>query len=239
MTGGPAGIGFVAYADGELLLKGNRAVASATNHQAELRAAVFALDSIPEGQDVQLLSDSKYLIDGYNTYSRSGASAGGPTTASAPSSTAPSGNSSSSPPSVTATSGSGGRRGTMAPRATSTPTSWPLRRGGWPRASSGSTSSRRRSPQRSPDFADPGAKVPQVAGAMRRGDSDHGSHRCATSYPLPLRARSGSHALQRDLRSSRQHRCQALIPPTDTMLVRDGAARQSHHPRRGRRRGSS
>ena len=68
MTGGPAGIGFVAYVDGELLLKGNRAVAKATNHQAELRAAVFALDSIPEGQDVELLSDSKYVVDGYNTY---------------------------------------------------------------------------------------------------------------------------------------------------------------------------
>ena len=68
MTGGPAGIGFVAYVDGELLLKGNRAVAKATNHQAELRAVVFALDSIPEGQDVELLSDSKYVVDGYNTY---------------------------------------------------------------------------------------------------------------------------------------------------------------------------
>lgn len=68
MTGGPAGIGFVAYVDGELLLKGNRAVAKATNHQAELRAVVFALDSIPEGQDVELLSDSKYVVDGYSTY---------------------------------------------------------------------------------------------------------------------------------------------------------------------------
>jgi ribonuclease HI len=68
MTGGPAGIGFVAYVDGELLLKGNRAVARATNHQAELRAAVFALDSIPERQDVELLSDSKYVVDGYNRY---------------------------------------------------------------------------------------------------------------------------------------------------------------------------
>jgi hypothetical protein len=35
----------------------------------------------------------------------------------------------------------------------------------------------------------PGAKVPQVAGAMRRGDS---VARYAASYPLPLRARSGS-----------------------------------------------
>ncbi len=68
MTGGPAGIGFVAYVDGELLLKGNRAVASATNHQAELLAAMFALDSIPEGQDVEVISDSKYVVNGYEIY---------------------------------------------------------------------------------------------------------------------------------------------------------------------------
>jgi len=68
MTGGPAGIGFVAYVDGELLLKGNRAVARATNHQAELRAGVFALDSIPEGQDVELLSDSEYVVKNFNEY---------------------------------------------------------------------------------------------------------------------------------------------------------------------------
>ena len=68
MTGGPAGIGFVAYMDDELLLRGNLPVASATNHQAELRAAAFALNSIPEGQDVELLSDSKYVVDGYNMY---------------------------------------------------------------------------------------------------------------------------------------------------------------------------
>ena len=67
MTGGPAGIGFVTYVDGEFLLKGNRAVARATNQLAELHAAVFALDSIPEEQNVELLSDSKYVVDGYNT----------------------------------------------------------------------------------------------------------------------------------------------------------------------------
>jgi ribonuclease HI len=68
MTGGPGGIGFVAYADGKLLLQGNRAVASTTNHQAELRAATFALDSIPAGQDIELFSDSRYLVDGYTKF---------------------------------------------------------------------------------------------------------------------------------------------------------------------------
>lgn len=68
MTGGPAGIGFVAYVDDELLLRGNLPVASATNQQAELRAAAFALNSIPEGQDVELLSDSEYVVNGYNEY---------------------------------------------------------------------------------------------------------------------------------------------------------------------------
>jgi ribonuclease HI len=68
MTGGPAGIGFVAYVDYELLLSGNLPVASATNHQAELRAAAFALNSIPEGQDVELLSDSEYVVKNFNEY---------------------------------------------------------------------------------------------------------------------------------------------------------------------------
>ncbi len=68
MTGGPAGIGFVAYVDDELLLRGNLPVASATNHQAELRAAAFALNSIPEGQDVELLSDSEYVVKNFNEY---------------------------------------------------------------------------------------------------------------------------------------------------------------------------
>ena len=68
MTRGPAGIGFVAYADDELLLRGNLPVASATNHQAELRAAAFALNSIPEGQDIDLLSDSEYVVNGYNEH---------------------------------------------------------------------------------------------------------------------------------------------------------------------------
>lgn len=64
----------------------------------------------------------------------------------------PSGSSSSSPSSVTAASASKGRRGTTAPRATSTPTGWPVRRGGRRRSSTGSTSCRRRSPERSPDL---------------------------------------------------------------------------------------
>lgn len=49
-------------------------------------------------------------------------------------------------------------------------------------------SSRRRSLQRSPDLADTGAKVAQIAGVMRRGGSGHGSHQYAAGYLLPLRA---------------------------------------------------
>src|SRR4051812_22395291 len=68
MTGGPAGIGFVAYVDDELRFSGSLPVASATNHQAELRAAAFALDKIPKGQDVELVSDSEYVVNGYTEY---------------------------------------------------------------------------------------------------------------------------------------------------------------------------
>src|SRR5436190_3449368 len=116
MTGGAAGIGCVAYVDDELLLRGNLPVGSATNHQAELRAAAFALNSIPEGQDVELFSDSEYVVRTSTSTSRGGASAGGATAAEAPSPTTPCGRSSSAPSSATAASASSGRRGTRAPR---------------------------------------------------------------------------------------------------------------------------
>jgi ribonuclease HI len=67
-TGGPAGIGFVAYADGLPFNEGSLPLASATNQQAELLAAAHALDSLPEGQDVVLVSDSKYVVRGYTEY---------------------------------------------------------------------------------------------------------------------------------------------------------------------------
>jgi ribonuclease HI len=160
MTGGPAGIGFVAYVDDELLLMGNLPVTSATNHQAELRAAAFALNSIPEGQDVELLSDSEYVVKNFNEYlprwrERGWRNTGGNAVA----------NHALWEELIGAvkrhrSSASSGRRGTMAPRATSTPTGSPVRRGGWRRGSTGSTSSRRRSPQRSPDLGHRGGSCP-------------------------------------------------------------------------------
>lgn len=67
-TGGPAGIGFIALADGLPFSEGSLPVASATNQQAELLAAAFALHSIPEGQDVVLYSDSAYVVKGFTEY---------------------------------------------------------------------------------------------------------------------------------------------------------------------------
>jgi ribonuclease HI len=40
----------------------------ATNQQAELRAATYALDSLPEGQDVMLYSHSRYVVSGFTEY---------------------------------------------------------------------------------------------------------------------------------------------------------------------------
>lgn len=67
-TGGPAGIGFIALADGLPFSEGSLPLASATNQQAELLAAAFALHSIPEGQDVVLYSDSAYVVKGFTEY---------------------------------------------------------------------------------------------------------------------------------------------------------------------------
>jgi ribonuclease HI len=67
MTGGPAGIGFIAL---EVLpfSEGSLPLASATNQQAELLAAAFALESLPKGQDVVLKSDSEYVVKGFSEY---------------------------------------------------------------------------------------------------------------------------------------------------------------------------
>jgi ribonuclease HI len=67
-TGGPAGIGFIALADGLPFSHASIPVADATNHQAELRAATYALDSLPEGLDVVLISDSEYVVKGFAEY---------------------------------------------------------------------------------------------------------------------------------------------------------------------------
>jgi ribonuclease HI len=64
-TGGPAGIGFVILTDGLPFREESLPLADATNQQAELLAATHALDSLPEGQDVVLYSDSRYVVKGF------------------------------------------------------------------------------------------------------------------------------------------------------------------------------
>ena len=64
-TGGPAGIGFIVLSDGRPYKVESVPVADATNQQAELLAATHALDSLPEGQDVVLYSDSRYVVKGF------------------------------------------------------------------------------------------------------------------------------------------------------------------------------
>jgi ribonuclease HI len=64
-TGGPAGIGFVVLSDGLPFKEGSAPLKDATNQQAELLAATHALDSLPEGQDVVLYSDSRYVVTGF------------------------------------------------------------------------------------------------------------------------------------------------------------------------------
>jgi ribonuclease HI len=36
--------------------------------QAELLAATYALDSLPDGQDIVLIRDSKFVVKGFNEY---------------------------------------------------------------------------------------------------------------------------------------------------------------------------
>ncbi len=71
-TGGPAGIGFIPLADGLLVREGSVPVPDATNQQAELLAATYALGSLPEGQDVVLVSDSRYVVKGFATVDGAG-----------------------------------------------------------------------------------------------------------------------------------------------------------------------
>ena len=49
-TGGPAGIAYTAYRDGEAVAEGSRPLRDRMNHhQAEILAAAFALNSLPHG----------------------------------------------------------------------------------------------------------------------------------------------------------------------------------------------
>jgi ribonuclease HI len=68
-TGGPAGIAFVAISElGELYAEEALPLDNATNQQAEILAAAFALHKLPEGLDIKIVSDSEYLVKGWNEY---------------------------------------------------------------------------------------------------------------------------------------------------------------------------
>lgn len=66
---GPGGWGAVIAADGALreISGGERAT---TNNRMELLAAIQALESLPEGTDVELHTDSKYVKDGISSWIR-------------------------------------------------------------------------------------------------------------------------------------------------------------------------
>jgi ribonuclease HI len=66
-TGGPAGVGFVAV-NGEQRISGSLSLLDATNQQAELHAAIHALDQLPAGSTVVLVSDSRYLVTNWNEH---------------------------------------------------------------------------------------------------------------------------------------------------------------------------
>lgn len=66
-TGGPAGIAFVARRDGELI-EDSLPLASATNQQAEILAATYALHRLSAGSMITVVSDSEYLVKGWNEY---------------------------------------------------------------------------------------------------------------------------------------------------------------------------
>lgn len=64
-TGGPAGVGFAGLVNGEMI-EGSLSLPRATNQQAELLAAAFALDAISPCDAVLLYSDSQYVVQGWD-----------------------------------------------------------------------------------------------------------------------------------------------------------------------------
>lgn len=68
-TGGPGGIGYVAHGvDTGYRREGKLPLRDATNQKAEILAAAFALHELPDGCDVMLYSDSKYVVRGMNEW---------------------------------------------------------------------------------------------------------------------------------------------------------------------------
>lgn len=72
-TGGPGGIGFVASVDGPELVRaiefeGSLPLANATNQQAEILAAAYALDQLDPCSLVVVWSDSEYVVKGMTSW---------------------------------------------------------------------------------------------------------------------------------------------------------------------------
>lgn len=68
-TGGPAGIAYVALnEDGTVYHERALPVENATNQQAEILAAAYALHTLPAGSDITIRSDSQYVVKGWNEW---------------------------------------------------------------------------------------------------------------------------------------------------------------------------
>jgi ribonuclease HI len=68
MTGGPAGIAFVALCEGVVTREWSLPLPNATNHQAEILAATYALTELPARSVIELQSDSEYVVKGWNEW---------------------------------------------------------------------------------------------------------------------------------------------------------------------------
>jgi ribonuclease HI len=66
LTGGPAGIAFVALREGAVPLEWSLPLPNATNHQAEMLAATHALTELPLRSVIELQSDSEYVVKNWN-----------------------------------------------------------------------------------------------------------------------------------------------------------------------------
>jgi len=60
---GPAGAGWVAVMNGEKVDQGRKSLGHGTNQMAEILAAAIALESIPAGSRVKVLTDSQYVVN--------------------------------------------------------------------------------------------------------------------------------------------------------------------------------
>lgn len=64
-TGGPGGVGYVAVYSPHIVMEGRLSLPSATNQQAEVLAAAYALDQIEPHDVVEMVSDSEYVVKSY------------------------------------------------------------------------------------------------------------------------------------------------------------------------------